>query len=272
VAIATDTASDNGQMPASADARAPLPGAGPAGAPGASVRPPVFVIGDEPALRDRIGAILAQAGFNARRAGSVAAAAAHYRTTGSGCLVLCLRRLEAGNDVLARVLSLDRAGLPIVFVTGYTDVPTAIHTMKAGAEDLLVLPIKPVRLFGAVRSGLNRISPRARPREDPEEDFRRRLAQLTSREREVLQLLVEGKPNKVIARQLGISYRTVEIHRLRTMRKMGAPNLSSLVVSYLGAAKPGPHGPSNGGVRPPLASGGRSHSAGDIEERPTGLS
>jgi two-component system response regulator FixJ len=118
--------------------------------------------------------------------------------------------------------------LPVIVMTGHGDVPVAVQALKAGAADFIEKPFDDEALLTAVRSALE-ASRRLREREAEVEDIAGRLATLTPRERQVLDRLVAGQPNKTIAYDLGTSPRTVEVHRARVMEKMGARSLSELV-------------------------------------------
>ena len=153
---------------------------------------------------------------------------AAYQDTDVGCLLLDVQMPDMnGLEVQGRLASAG-ANIPVVVVTGHGDVPMAVQALKAGASDFIEKPFTDDVILGSVRRAI------AQGRRTLKEttlvvDTTRRVARLTPREHEVLEQLVTGRPNKVIAFELGISPRTVEIHRARIMEKMAARSLSQLV-------------------------------------------
>ena len=133
----------------------------------------------------------------------------------------------SGIDLLKRLKELD-VGMPVIIITGHGDVPLAVEAMKFGAMDFLEKPFDDEVLMGAVRSALAQQKDTSR-RHGELSQINARLAELSNRERQVLEGLVAGRPNKVIAFDLGISPRTVEIYRANLMTKMQAATLSDLV-------------------------------------------
>ena len=120
--------------------------------------------------------------------------------------------------------------LPVIFLTGFADIPMAVAAMRDGAVDFLEKPFDNAELVARVRKALARYTdPAGQPARPSRADYERRLATLTPREREVTDLMIAGKTSKEIARELGGSFRTIEIHRARIMRKMSAANLADLV-------------------------------------------
>lgn len=152
----------------------------------------------------------------------------------SGCVLTDVRMPDMDGLALQRRLSDMGIRLPVIVMTGHGDVPIAVQALKAGASDFLEKPFDDEVLLAAVRAALE-TSRRTREREAAVTDVAVRLANLTPREREVLDGLVAGLPNKEIARDLGSSPRTVEVQRARVMEKMGARNLSELVRTALSA-------------------------------------
>lgn len=129
---------------------------------------------------------------------------------------------------LQEALAKEEEPLPVIFLTAYGDVPTTVRAMKTGAVDFLIKPIKREVLLNAVRGALA-LDMRLHSSHEQLRDLRLRFAKLTSREREVFDLVVAGKLNKQIAAELGISERTVKVHRAQTMIKMRATSLAELV-------------------------------------------
>ncbi len=141
------------------------------------------------------------------------------------CLVTDVRMPQIDGLELVRLgLSID-PGLPIIIITGHGDVPLAVQAMKSGATDFIEKPFNDQTLISAVRAAMAMHSGET----GEQGEIRQRLEQLSSREREVLQGLVDGHPNKVIAYHLGISPRTVEVYRAKAMTKMGAGSFAELV-------------------------------------------
>jgi len=129
---------------------------------------------------------------------------------------------------LQQQLNLRGAVIPVIFITGHGDIPMAVEAMQQGAFDFLQKPFRDQDLIDRIQRALERDS-RSRAALDEHSRIRQRLDSLTPREREVLTLMTRGKPNKVMAAELGVSQRTVEIHRARVMEKSGAASLAQLV-------------------------------------------
>jgi two-component system response regulator FixJ len=196
--------------------------------------PMVHIIDDDDAVRDSLALLLGSAGFAVQTYDSAVAFLAVAPGLTAGCVLTDVRMPDV--DGLALQGRLNEAGtpLPVIVMTGHGDVPIAVAALKAGAVDFLEKPFDDERLIAAVRAALD--SSRAAQRHAAAmADFAARLASLTPREREVLDLLVVGNPNKTIAYDLGTSPRTVEVHRARVMEKMGAHNLAELVRMVIAA-------------------------------------
>jgi len=188
----------------------------------------VYIVDDDPALRDSLAAVLIHRGYDISVFPDGNSFLAELSDIGEGCVLLDVRLPDmSGIDVLARVAEA-APQLAVVMVTGHGDVPLAVAAMKAGAVDFVEKPVRADALPPIIEAALGAKEP-----VDPE--LRDRLEELTAREREVLELLVLGRANKEIARALGISPRTAEVHRARVMRKMDAESLSHLVRMALGA-------------------------------------
>ena len=188
----------------------------------------VYVVDDDEAVRASLVALLESLGYRCQAfssAGEFLAAAATLRP---GCLITDIRMpgmdgLEMQQALIERALS-----FPLIVMTGHADVPLAVRSMKAGAVDFVEKPYAATTILESVENALAR-SIDSRAGNPPEDWAVARLAALSPREREVLQGLIEGLPNKTIAYDLSISPRTVEIHRARVMDKMGARSLSELI-------------------------------------------
>ena len=188
----------------------------------------VYVIDDDDAVRDSLAFLLASAKVSARTFGSVSAFLDAFPTLAPGCVITDVRMPDIdGLELLKRLRAMNPA-LPVIVITGHGDVPMAVEAMKIGAVDFLEKPFDDDALLTSVRSALNRHEKDAQ-REAERQDILERIAALSARERQVLGSLIQGHPNKVIAFDLGISPRTVEIYRANVMTKMQANSLSDLV-------------------------------------------
>jgi two-component system response regulator FixJ len=188
----------------------------------------VHVIDDDEAVRQSLSFLLRTAGVTARTYDSASAFLNALPTIEAGCVITDVRMPGISGIELLRRLGEMQIKLPVIVITGHGDVPLAVEAMKNGAVDFLEKPFEDEHLIGSVRSALDRLQQNA-IRDAKQADVEARLATLTNREREVLEGLVAGKPNKVIAFDLAISPRTVEIYRANVMTKMAAASLSELV-------------------------------------------
>jgi two-component system, LuxR family, response regulator FixJ len=193
-----------------------------------SARPTIFVVDDDSAVRDALKLLLRSVGQAVETFGSAQEFLDAYGEDRPGCLVLDIRMPGMSGLELQQKLNEKHSILPIIFITGHGDVPMAVEAMQAGAVDFIQKPFRDQDLIDRINQALERDgSNRAALGE--RNDIRRRLETLTPREREVLDLVVHGKANKVIAGDLKLSQRTVEIHRARVMEKMQASSLAHLV-------------------------------------------
>ena len=200
----------------------------------------VHVIDDDEAARHSLAFLLQAAKIDVTTYESATAFLNVASNVKSGCVITDVRMPEiSGIDLLRRLREL-QIGLPVIVITGHSDVPLAVEAMKIGAVDFLEKPFDDEVLVAAVRSALNRQDNDSK-RQAERADIASRLAVLSNRERDVLNGLVAGHANKQIAFDLGISPRTVEIYRANLMTKMQAASLSDLVrmaliAGILGAA------------------------------------
>jgi len=197
----------------------------------ADARPTVFVVDDDASVRDAIGNLLESVGLRTRMFPSAEEFWRASRPDVPSCLILDVRLTGAsGLDFQDQLRKLN-VSIPIVFITAHGDVPMTSRAMKAGAIEFLMKPFQKEELLAAVRHGLERDRIERAERAEVAV-LESRAAQLTQREREVMDLVVTGLINKEIGSQLGLSEVTVKIHRSRVMQKMEASSLAELVRMY----------------------------------------
>jgi len=190
--------------------------------------PMVHVIDDDDAVRDSLEFLLRTAQISVRTYDSASAFLDLLPTVQPGCIITDVRMPDiSGIDLLRRLQDLG-VRTPVIVITGHGDVPLAVEAMKIGALDFFEKPFEDEALLAAVRSALERQDSEGRRHVELVE-IKTKLESLSGRERDVLQGLVAGRPNKIIAYDLGISPRTVEIYRANVMTKMDASSLSDLV-------------------------------------------
>jgi two-component system response regulator FixJ len=188
----------------------------------------VHVIDDDEAVRQSVEFLLRTSGIAARTYGSASTFLAALPKVEFGCVITDVRMPDISGIDLLRRLGERGFNIPVIVITGHGDIALAVEAMKAGAVDFLEKPFDDELLLRSVRSALNRSQENAE-RESERAEIEARIATLTNRERDVLDGLVAGKPNKIIAFDLAISPRTVEIYRANLMTKMKAASLSELV-------------------------------------------
>jgi FixJ family two-component response regulator len=193
-----------------------------------NTRPTIFIVDDDTAVRDALKLLLRSVGQAVETFGSAQEFLDAYSEDRPGCLVLDIRMPGMSGLELQQKLNEKHSILPIIFITGHGDVPMAVEAMQAGAVDFIQKPFRDQDLIDRINQALEKDSSN-RAALGERNDIRRRLETLTPREREVLDLVVHGKANKVIAGDLKLSQRTVEIHRARVMEKMQASSLAHLV-------------------------------------------
>jgi two-component system, LuxR family, response regulator FixJ len=205
--------------------------------------PVVHVIDDDEAARESLAFLLRTARIEVKTYESAVAFLGTHPSIETGCIITDVRMPDiSGIDLLQRLQD-RQIGLPVIVITGHGDVPLAVEAMKLGAADFFEKPFDDDALLAAVHSALSRRKDHGR-RDADQADIDNKLASLSNREREVLEGLVSGHPNKTIAYDLGISPRTVEVYRANVMTKMNAASLSDLVRMALvagildGALKP----------------------------------
>lgn len=188
----------------------------------------VFIVDDDTALRDALAGLLETAGLNTKTYadGSTFLAACGQKST--GCVLLDIAMPGMSGTEVQTALIERGIPIPVIFLTGHGDISMAVHAVQCGAVDFLEKPIQSAALLERVRHALA-IDEEHRRKQAYVRDIRRRYGRLTSREREVMALVVCGQSNKDIARHLTLSPRTVEVHRTHVMNKMEAANLVELV-------------------------------------------
>lgn len=190
--------------------------------------PTVFVVDDDPGVGDAIRLLLRSVGLRSETFLSAKEFLNAYEPGRPGCLVLDVRMPGMSGLELQGHLREMSSTLPIIFVTAHGDVPMAVDAVKAGALDFVQKPFRDQELLDKIQDALE-VDARARAEREDLAEITSRIDSLTPREAEVMDLVVAGKPNKNIARALGISQRTVEIHRSRVMEKMQVRSVSKLV-------------------------------------------
>ena len=190
--------------------------------------PTVFVVDDESSVRSSLQWLLESIRLKVETFESAEAFLAKILTDRPGCLVLDVRMPGLTGPELMDRLHEKHFGMPIIFLSGHGDVPLAVHTMKGGAFDFLQKPYNNQQFLERVRNALE-LDLKNRSMRRQQGDTGTRIDGLSGREREILDLVIEGQSNKVIGRALGISYKTVEAHRARLMRKMGVASFAELM-------------------------------------------
>lgn len=188
----------------------------------------VFIIDDDAAIRDALGLLLGLHGYRTAFFADAVSFLALWKPDWTGCLVTDIRM--PGIDGLSMIDQIRQAGstIPLIVITGHGDVTSARHAFRADAVDFLEKPINEGRLIEALREAFDRqIADQDRLRQIQE--YQKRTTTLTPREREVMNLVIAGKHNREIAEHLGISVRTVEVHKARILTKADVQNVTELV-------------------------------------------
>jgi two-component system response regulator FixJ len=187
--------------------------------------PVVHIVDDDEAVRQSLAFLLGSAGHAVRLYDSATAFLTGLSSVKGGCLITDIRMPEMTGIELLHQLKAKACGLPAIVITGHGDVPLAVEAMKAGAVDFIEKPFDDQAILSAVQAALNRGGGGG----GDAPAIAARLASLSERERQVLEGLIAGHPNKTIAYDLGISPRTVEVYRANLMAKMEAKSLSELI-------------------------------------------
>jgi two-component system response regulator FixJ len=188
----------------------------------------VMVVDDDAGVRNAMRTLLKSVGLISQLYASAQEFLASYSPSQPGCVLLDIRMPGMSGLELQQELNLRGATIPVIFMSGHGDIPMAVEAMQHGAFDFLQKPFRDQDLLDRIQKAIVRD---AKLRESLGEHarIRKHLASLTDREKEVLDLLVLGKQNKAVAQDLGVSPRTVEIHRARVMEKMNAQSVAELV-------------------------------------------
>jgi FixJ family two-component response regulator len=206
-----------------------------------SEEPTVIVVDDDPDIRESLASLIRSVGLRVKALASVPEFLEDTRPAGPACLILDVRLPGRSGLDLQRELAESNISLPIIFITGYGDIPMTVQAMKGGAIEFLTKPFRDQEILEAIQQGLAR--DRARLADEKElAVLRARFETLSMREREVMAHVVRGRLNKQIAADIGISEITVKVHRSHMMRKMQASSLPELA-RMADSLNPGGHRP-----------------------------
>lgn len=188
----------------------------------------IIIVDDDEAVRDSLQSLLSAADFQVRAFDSGTAFLDAIDSLEAGCVLLDIILGDINGLEVLEGLAEHKSALPVIMMTGHGDVPMAVRAMKVGAVDFIEKPYSEEQIISSIQRALER-GEQARTKGTLADEVGERINLLTPRESDVLEQLVIGRPNKLIAYELGISPRTVEIHRARVMEKMQAESLSHLV-------------------------------------------
>ena len=197
-------------------------------------QPIVHIVDDDSAIRDSLSFLMKSVGFESKVYASAETFLNQADFDKPGCLIVDVRMRGMSGLELQQVLNEKNSKLPVIIITGHGDIPMAVQAMQAGAVDFLEKPYDNQILIARIRQCLEEVT-KEQDKESRIAEAKARLTQLTPRELEVLNLLVAGKHNKIIANELNISVRTAEAHRAKVMKKLQADSLSDIVRIALNA-------------------------------------
>ena len=187
----------------------------------------IYIVDDDEAIRDSLNLLMESVGLNATCFASANAFLDGYDASKPGCLILDVRMPDISGLDLQRILNERQIQIPIVIITGHGDVPIAVRAMKAGAMDVLEKPFNDQALLDAITNAVTK-SNEAFEEQNSRAKLKNRAQHLSPREREIMDLLILGKGSKKIAAQLGISPKTVDVHRIHIMEKMEVKSIVEL--------------------------------------------
>lgn len=190
----------------------------------------VFIIDDDQAVRDSLGLLMKSVGLESISFSCAPDFLESFDPDQAGCLVLDIRMPGMSGLELQQELSQRKATIPIIFITGHGDVPMAVQAIRDGAVDFIQKPFRDQDLIDRIHKALD-VDAQTREQWSKRQVVLQNMNTLTKRERQIMEMIVEGKPNKVIAAELFLSQRTVEVHRAKAMEKMQADSLADLVRS-----------------------------------------
>ena len=188
----------------------------------------VHIVDDDKAIRDSLTLLMRSVGFNSKSYDSAEKFLDEADCNSSGCLIVDIRMQGMSGLELQQLLNNKGIIMPVIIITGHGDVPMAVQAMQAGAIDFLEKPYDNEMLVDRIKQCLSEVS-KSRDKSKLVAEAKTSLLRLTPREREVMNLLVAGKHNKIIAKELNISVRTAEAHRAKVMKKLHAESLSDIV-------------------------------------------
>jgi len=203
-----------------------------AGGKDIKAKPTIYIVDDDDGMRRALTVLMTTVGYHAVPFAKPTDFLAKHDPRQPGCLVLDVRMPEMSGLEVQQQLNRSGSLIPVILITGHGDIPMAVQAMKDGAFDFLQKPFRDQDLLDRINGAL-KLDAENRASVDRLADLTQRSGSLTSREREVMALVVDGKANKVIAIDLGLSERTVEIHRANVMEKMGARSVAHLVKMHL---------------------------------------
>jgi FixJ family two-component response regulator len=202
-----------------------------------SPRPIIYIVDDDDGMRRAVTLLISTLGYDTAAFARPSEFFAKFKPEEPGCMVLDIRMPEMSGLEVQERLSRQGCMIPIIFITGHGDVPMAVQAMKAGAFEFIQKPFRDQDLLDKINEAV-RVDGENRKDIARRADVLHRRESLTPRERQVMELVVNGDANKVIAIDLGLSERTVEIHRAKVMEKMGAKSVAHLVKMHMMLAEP----------------------------------
>lgn len=200
-------------------------------------KPVVYIVDDDKDLRTSLAWLLESVSIQAQCFAGAEEFLAHYDPGNPACLVLDVRMPETSGFQLQAMLNERGAALPIIFVSAHGDIPMSVQAMKNGALDFVEKPYNPQQMLERIQAAL-KAAVQVHAGAEQKRQLQQRLDLLTGREREVLGMVIDGKASKVIARELNISVKTVDVHRTKIKEKMGVSSIALLVREVLDLGVP----------------------------------